>query len=445
MTQLDDDIAFLLSDDDDEPASPLPTNTTDDSDWAPISLVEIAAKIRNGEYQPITPTVLAVTGAMPLFYPERTNSLFGESGGGKTWVALAAAAETVRRGQRVLYADWEDNPAGIAERLVLLGLTDEEIALVDYRNPTSGIVAGVTTLQAQIAQVATTYTLVIIDSTGEAMAAGGVDSNADADVAIWFAFVKQLLRLPGGPVVIVLDHIPKDKDAPSSYAIGSQRKRAAITGAAYRVDTIKEPAKGRDGKLKLTVAKDRPGNRPKGSVAAIIDMITVGGMVDLVAHIDESSTDADGKFRPTTLMEKVSRFLEQAMTPASKAAVERGVTGKATHIRQAIDCLVEDGHVVSTPSGFESVSKYRAPESTVTSNATGNGPILTSSPSSPLVPTSSRDEVGMSAGGGRPSSPPSIGGRGTTPPKPQVNDGFNQTPRPEDEGRGWDDDEDGMP
>jgi hypothetical protein len=315
-----------------------------DDDWAPIDLVDIAARIRSGDYEPIQPTVLAVTGSFPLFYRERINSLFGESGGGKTWVALAAVLDCTRRNGRVLFVDYEDNPAGITERLVLLGMTDDEIRLVDYRNPTSGVGFGVDALAARAE--ALEYELIVIDSTGEAMAAGGVDSNADREVAQWFALVKRLARIPGGPAVVVLDHVPKDKDAPSSYAIGSQRKRAAVTGASYRVDTLKEPAKGKDGKLKLTVAKDRLGNRPKGSVAAVVDVQSEDGAVMLDFHLSDAqiAAEAGERFRPTMYMERVSRWLE--LNPGvPKRQLILDVQGKRDMLELALEVMLDEGWI----------------------------------------------------------------------------------------------------
>ena len=380
---------------DDDPDDPV------DEDWGRIDLADIAAKIRSGEHQPITPTILAVTGAPPLFYPQRINSLFGESGGGKTWVALAAVAEVARAGERALLIDYEDNPAGIAERLVLLGLADDEIANVDYRNPTSGIGLGLNALRE--AEHDAHWSLIIIDSTGEAMAAGAIDSNADREVAQWFALVKLLMRLPGGPAVVVLDHVPKDKDAPSSYAIGSQRKRAAVTGAAYRVDTLKEPAKGRNGKLKLTVAKDRPGNRPKGAVAAEVDVLSSAHGVRIELHISEAQAAAEHgqPFRPTVLMERVSRYLE-TVPSASARNVEQNVTGKAQGIRTAIEVLVAEGYIKAGQHGYESLESYR--------EATDNGQRV---PASPARPTASRDAAEW---GASPASRAYIStGRGTRP------------------------------
>lgn len=310
-----------------------------DADWEPVDLAEIIARMAAGSYEPIVPEVLEVRSSIPLFYRSRINSLFGESGGGKTWVALAAILERIQLGERALFLDYEDSATGIAERLFLLGATAQQASLIDYVNPTTGIGYGI----EKIEQRANEYGVVVVDSTGEAMAAGGIDPNSDTETARWFVLVKHLCRLPGGPAVIVLDHVPKDKDAPSSYAIGSQRKRAAVTGAAYRVDTLKEPAKGRDGKLKLTVAKDRIGNRGKGSTAAIVDIESAEN-VSMAFHLTETQeAEARGeRVRPTFLMERVSRHLE--MSPgATKRGVRESVKGKSDFIDLALTTLIEEG------------------------------------------------------------------------------------------------------
>ncbi len=329
-----------------------------DDDWATISLTEIAGLIRTGEYEPTMPTILDVRDGMPLLYAERINSIFGESGGGKTWLALQALTDVVRNGGRVLFIDYEDNPNGIAERLVLLGLTDEEIALVDYRNPTSGIGYGIQQLKERA--IAGEYALIIIDSTGEAMAAGGVDSNSDNEVAQWFALCKQLLRLPGAPAVLVLDHIPKATDAPTAYAIGSQRKRAAVTGAAYRVETIKEPARGKNGLIKLVVTKDRPGNRAKGATAAMAEIrSSVDGSVEIDLHISDAqlAAEAGERFRPTVYMERVSRWIEDnPSTPKRQLILD--VQGKRDVIEEALEVLIDEGWI-NADVGPRGVKTYR--------------------------------------------------------------------------------------
>jgi hypothetical protein len=131
-----------------------------------------------------------------------------------------------------------------------------------------------------------------------------------------------------------------------------------VTGAAYRVDTLKEPAKGRDGKLKLSVAKDRPGNRAKGTTAAIIDLHSTAAGVQLVVHLEEHQGEA---FRPTVLMERVSRHLERLVDGASQRSICRDVTGKTDGIRVALGCLVEDGFATfdTATKTYRSVREYR--------------------------------------------------------------------------------------
>lgn len=231
------------------------------------------------------------------------------------------------------------------------------------------------------------YALVVLDSTGEAMAAGGVGSNDDGEVAQWFALVKKLCRLPGGPAVVILDHVPKSTEASPLHAIGSQRKRAAVTGAAYRVDTLKEPAKGRDGKLKLTVAKDRPGNRAKGTTAAIVDVRSTEGAIELHLHISDATVaTGDGvKFRPTVYMERVSRWLEDNPSSARKH-VHAEVAGKREHIDTAIAVLIDEGWIQATVGGrgasiLDTIRPFREGMTPVDNSTSALGP--TSAPGRP--------------------------------------------------------------
>jgi hypothetical protein len=340
---------------------------------------------------------------LPLFYPERLNSIFGESGGGKTWIAYAAVVETVQRGGRVVVIDWEDSMHGIVERLDLLGIDVEHIALVDYRNPGTGIARGVERLTAEITDP---VALVIIDSVGEAMAAGGVNSNDDAEVAVWFNLCRRLTRLPGGPAVVLLDHIPKATDAPQLYSIGSQRKRAAINGASYRVDTLREPAQGRDGKWKLTVAKDRIGNRAKGTTAAIVDVTSTDGSIGLYFHMtDAQEAEAKGeRFRPTVLMERISRYLEDN-PGAARVAIERDVQGKASAKRSALEVLIEEGFI-ETEDGPRGAIFHRV------ANPFRESSVGDLVPRGDVRPDLVPDEVEESPDDLVPSSPPPEGGRG---------------------------------
>ena len=285
-----------------------------------------------------------------LFYRARINSVQGASGDGKSWAALAGIVERIQRDEVAALIDWEDNPDGIASRLLALGLTPRQIARVDYRNPATGI--GSQWARSALAGMERRGpSIVVLDSVGEAMAASGVDGNADGEVAAWMARVKAISRWECRPAVVLVDHIPKDPDSRSPGAIGSQRKLAAVTGASYRSTQVVAFSRTKAGKLKLTVEKDRLGNRAKGSVAAMLHFTPMGdGKLSIEVRKSEAqeAADAGTKFRPTYLMERVSRWLE--LYPGSSGRdVAAGVSGKATGIRLALDALVEEGFVTVTP------------------------------------------------------------------------------------------------
>jgi hypothetical protein len=314
-------------------------------DWQRHDLVELGRQIVAGNYTPETAQYLLVEGGQPLLYPGRVHSIFGEPGGGKTWIALYAIAERLQADQPVLLIDWEDSPQGTTTRLLQLGCTPDQLTLLDYRNPISGLWQGWPAIDVDTAA----WVLVVIDSTGEAMAAAGIKSNDDTPVAEWMALAKRLART--GASVLLLDHVPKNVDN-RDMEIGSQRKQAAITGASYRCDTVTSPAKGRDGLLKLIVRKDRLGNRSKGSTAAEVHIDEAHGPLRIELRISEAqaATERGERFRPTILMEKVSRWLE-FHPGASRRTIEKEVTGNGPAIRAAIDILLEEGHIAVSKVG----------------------------------------------------------------------------------------------
>ena len=311
------------------------------ADWAPIDLATILAE----GHEPPSPTILAVAGGPPLFYPGRTNAIFGESGGGKTWVALAAIRDELAAGNTTIFIDLEDSPHGILSRLVSLGVTHEAITTrFVYLAPQTGWGPPA---QATFAGLLEEHrpTLVVLDSTGEAMAAQGVKGNDDDDVARWFwAFPRWIARRD--PAVIVIDHLPKDSSGSPTHQIGSQRKKAAIDGASYRVDITTPPSRTTDGVLKLIVAKDRNGTRALNETAALVHLAH-----DLLGHVtltltasDSPSLDHRGNPRRTIYMERISRWLEDH-PGSSSGDIEKAVEGKATILREALATLHDEGHI----------------------------------------------------------------------------------------------------
>ena len=104
------------------------------------------------------------------------------------------------------------------------------------------------------------------------------------------------------------------------------------------------------GRAKLTTAKDRCGNFVRGAKAAefVLDATTTPYQASLVPP--EPSTAGGGNFRPTYLMERVSRWLE--LNPgASRRSIDQAKLGKAEYIRRATDTLVTESYVRTEQSG----------------------------------------------------------------------------------------------
>lgn len=318
-----------------------------DPSWQQVDLAAIVAGLLDGTLERPTPTVGLLDDGTYLFYPGRVNGLFGESGDGKTWVALYTCRQELELGHHVIYLDYEDRSDGIVGRLLDLGTAPDLIVnYFHYIAPDEpyGLAAQVR-VAAMVRDLA--VTLVVIDSTGESMSVDGTKPNADDEVARWGR------RLPAalaklGPAVELIDHVTKSKEDRGLYQIGSQRKRGMITGAVYMVEMVVEFGQGKAGISKLIVAKDRGGTRIRGHKAA--DFHLDSRPAGLVCKLAAPAAGTASEFKPTALMEKVSRYVE--LNPgATRNNIEKAKLGKTDFVRVALDQLVADGSVVAERHG----------------------------------------------------------------------------------------------
>jgi hypothetical protein len=270
----------------------------------------------------------------------RINGLFGESGGGKSFISQKAVADCIQNHANVIVIDLEDHVGSYIARLIAMGCTRQQIqGHLTYISPELALGALAITQLTQMCQTLQP-TLVVIDSTGEALSIQGVKPNEDDEVARWYRMLPRALANLG-PAVLTLDHVPKSDDAPKNYAIGSQRKRAAIDGALYRVEVGVAPVKGKTGRLRLICAKDRAGNWQHGTTVAEVTIAdtTTGTQVELTEPSDPN--------RPTTLMSRVATFLSDACPDgeSTRRQIGQHVSGKRDYVTKAIDALITEGYV----------------------------------------------------------------------------------------------------
>lgn len=311
--------------------------------WQPADLAAVYA---NGLTRP-TPTILTRTDGNGLLYPGRTNTIFGESGAGKTWALYIAAAQQIANGDHVLILDWEDDAVAYLTRMTALGLPVElVIANSTYYPIGEGAVReDLEAIDSLIAERNTSF--IGIDSTGEAIAAQGWNQDKDNEVAMWMgALPRRWARL--GPCVTMLDHMPHG----GGREIGSQRKRAGVSGAAYEAIATEPFAKGKPGTLTFKVAKDRGGNYAKGTEQAVIQFTPNddGTLMGFEVQDGTGRFVASGVKGIGDYCDAVMEFMAQ-VGKANQTTICNSVTGDNTALRHALKRLVAEKRLTLTVIG----------------------------------------------------------------------------------------------
>lgn len=323
-----------------------PDTVAGPTSWAPVDLDELV----NGQDTDEPPRLLERSDGIALLYPGKLHTLSGEPEAGKGWLALYATAERLRRDEHVLYIDFEDTPATLVSRLLALGVHGPVIAAgLIYLRPEEPLDGYATT--ALDAALARQPTLAIVDGVTEALAVQGLDLRDNGDVARWLTLVPRRITRAGIPTVL-LDHVVKDKENRGRYAIGAQHKLAGVD-VAYTLEVVEPFGRGRAGTSRLVVKKDRPGHvRQHGDQAQRVAELKLTGHDDgtVTATLDPPATGAGGTFRPTFLMEKISRALEGA-PGLSKRAIRDTVNGKNDAKDLALELLIAEDHIRAERDG----------------------------------------------------------------------------------------------
>ena len=278
-----------------------------------------------------------------LFYDRTLSFLFGTPGGGKSWVALRCVMETLLRGRRAAYWDFEDTPGTLSRRAKKMGMDLSDYwrdGQFKYLRP--GLNGSDQAMAEALAWVkeGDGPTLIVIDSATSA----GCPSDG-ADVAPWLAKIVQPF-LDAGCSVLVLDHVPKRKEGRPLGPIGSQHKLAKIDGAALFVSGVPWTQKT-GGYLVLYNHKDRQGQLPAPLGKAVARIIVTHEGEDLRMSIvsPEDSDNIEEAYQPTL----------QALAAAGpdgvhgQKAMRDLVVGRADQRDKAIRDLVELGFILKTP------------------------------------------------------------------------------------------------
>jgi hypothetical protein len=314
--------------------------------WTPVDLAAILA----GDHVEDPPAYLKRSDGPALFYAGKTHNVQGEPESCKGWFVLTAAAEVLASDRPVVYLDFEDDAPSVVGRLLALGCDRDRLAArFLYVRPDEPLGPPGSAGQAQLqAALANPPALIVIDGVTEALTIHGLDLIDNGDVAKWLTMLPRPLAATGAAVVQV-DHVVKDRENRKRYAIGAQHKLAGVH-CAYTLDVIEPFGRGRDGLIKVAVTKDRPGYvRQHANGEQQIALMRLASTPDsdgatVTVTLDApDSTDAEGHFRPTVLMARISDALEQ--TPGMVTREIRGIKGKSDAISTALRLLIADGYV----------------------------------------------------------------------------------------------------
>jgi hypothetical protein len=356
VPQLDE----MLSQDGNEP-SPVASNDREArSTWTAVDLSPHLSGDDAGE----RPTLLRRTDGQYLLYGGRVHLFYGPPESSKGWLTLLAGTQCLEAGGVVVYVDLEDSPRSAVERLLALGadpsVITDRFVYVRPDEPLSSP-AAMEDLQ-DILRLAPA--LFVVDGVTEVMTLHDLDPNSNPDTSRFMALLPKKAAAAGAAVVLI-DHVTKDAERRGRYPVGAGHKLAMLDGTGLSLDVVRLFGRGLEGMARITLHKDRLGfvraAAAGGTVAGELHMSPgEEGRLDLRVKPAKA-----GPFRPTVLMERISRRLEHGDALSQNRILDE-VLGKRTALIQALACLVAEGYVAVEHKGqaaiHSSVKPFREEE-----------------------------------------------------------------------------------
>jgi hypothetical protein len=314
-----------------------------------LEVADVAALLET-DLEPEEACMMIRADGKALIYAGKMHMFQAEPTSGKSWLACYICAEVLGIGGSCVWIDHEDSPQGIIGRMLALGVEPAHLgARFRYVRPL-GKLGPLERAELFALVAATNPDVIIIDGVAAALVREGYDEQSNHDVEKWTDEVPRPLARTGAAVVM-LDHVAKDKDSQGRWARGAGAKLGVIDAASYQVKVMSPFARHRPGKLKLVIAKDRPGGvGAVGEVAAIVNVTPHGNGARVVIELERPPDHKPGDaWAPTHIMERVSEIVEASSVPLTATGVIAALPRSPKElVRQAIARLVADGYLSQT-------------------------------------------------------------------------------------------------
>lgn len=332
---------------------------------------DLAAILHGTAPEPPKPTWVRRNDGTALFYAGKVNGIFGDPEAAKTWLAQIAIVEALRNPDgRAAMIDVDHNgPDHTAARLLLLGARLDDLAdpaRFRYYEPEDA-----DELRAAVNEICTWAPhVLLVDSLGEVFPMLGVKTNDSDELTSAMRLVCTKPALAGA-CVITIDHLPKSTEARATgFAIGSIAKKRMIRGAYLRAEARQQPTPGGIGRITLRIEKDTTGELRRSSGGGYAGTFVLDSTLEHTTTWeigrDQVPKNDDGTFRPTSLMERISRFIEDN-DQCTFTDIKDAVQGKDKWLRDAIGVLVTEGFVARIAGArraqlHHSIAPYRQTE-----------------------------------------------------------------------------------
>jgi hypothetical protein len=218
----------------------------------PLDRFDLGAVMRTGVPEP----ELLVGG---LLYRGAVHIINGQPEAGKTTVIAWWIRELFDAGLPVMYLDEESGVELMAEKLLAVGVTPDQVDKLLHYFPFPGRTwddADLNALHEQLDHVRPA--LLVGDSMSAMLASADKDENVARDVR---RFAQKVLVEPArqyGHAALITDHLAKRNDPKDPHGRGSGDKLAAVD-VTYRLESVSSFDRARSGVVRLICRKDRRG------------------------------------------------------------------------------------------------------------------------------------------------------------------------------------------